>query len=120
VPYPVEYKRGRPKAHDADAVQLCAQAICLEEMLQTAVPAGALFYGRTRRRAPVAFTVELRNRVERLTVRLHELLGSGVTPPPEPGPKCKHCSLKDDCLPDLPASAAAYLRRMVRQAIREV
>lgn len=120
VPYPVEYKRGRPKAHDADAVQLCAQALCLEEMLQTAVPAGALFYGQTRRRAPVEFTADLRARVEQLAVRLHELFDLGMTPPPEPGPKCKHCSLKGDCLPDLPTSAAAYLRRMVRQTIREV
>lgn len=120
VPYPVEYKRGRPKAHDADAVQLCAQAMCLEEMLQTTVPAGALFYGQTRRRAPVVFTAELRGRVEQLAARLHELFDSGVTPPPEPGPKCKHCSLKDDCLPQRPASATGYLWRMVRQTIREV
>jgi len=120
VPYPVEYKRGRPKAHDADAVQLCAQAMCLEEMLQTGVPAGALFYGQTRRRAPVVFTAELRGRVEQLAARLHELFDSGVTPPSEPGPKCKLCSLKDDCLPQRPASATGYLRRMVRQTIREV
>lgn len=116
VPFPVEYKRGRPKAHDADAVQLCAQALCLEEMLETAVPAGALFYGATRRRVQIAFGAALRGRVEQLAVRLHELFDSGITPPPEPGPKCKHCSLQDDCLPDRPASAAAFIRRMMKEA----
>ncbi len=116
VPFPVEYKRGRPKAHDADAVQLCAQALCLEEMLQTAVPAGALFYGATRRRVPIAFGAALRGRVEQLAARLHELFDSGITPPPEPGPKCKHCSLQDECLPERPASAAAFVKRMMKEA----
>jgi len=60
VPFPIEYKRGRPKSHDADRVQLCAQALCLEEMLAVLVPAGALFYGKTRRRQDVAFDSPLR------------------------------------------------------------
>src|SRR4051812_27370601 len=63
-PFPVEYKRGRPKPGGADEVQLCAQAVCLEEMLGVAVPFGALFYGKTRRRKPVEFTPGLRERVE--------------------------------------------------------
>lgn len=119
-PFPVEYKRGRPKAHDADAVQLCAQALCLEEMLGVVIPGGALFYGQTRRRKEVVFDVALRQRVESCTQRLHQLVAAGVTPPPiYEKKKCEKCSLKAQCLPDRPASAKNYLRRMIAHSLQE-
>jgi CRISPR-associated exonuclease Cas4 len=113
-PFPVEYKRGRPKRHRADEVQLCAQALCLEEMLHTHVPAGALFYGKTRRRTDVGFDRDLRELTVTAAARLHEMIRSGVTPRAVREPKCKSCSLLDLCLPDAMArgrSAARYLER---------
>jgi CRISPR-associated exonuclease Cas4 len=119
-PFPVEYKRGRPKPHHADEVQLCAQALCLEEMLETPVPAGALFYGQTRRRHDVSFGDSLRRETEEAAVRLHRLIGSGITPPPIREPKCDQCSLIDLCLPEAPAhSARRFLDLRLRQAIDE-
>ncbi|QCN95916.1 CRISPR-associated protein Cas4 [Azospirillum argentinense] len=116
LPCPVEYKRGKAKPHDADRVQLCAQGLCLEEMLGLEVPSGALFYGETRRRQEVAFDAALRARTEALAGELHALLASRVTPPPEPGPKCRSCSLEPFCLPTLSGSrsAAVWLDRMLR------
>lgn len=117
-PFPVEYKRGRPKAHDADRVQLCAQALCLEEMLGVEVLAGALFYGRTRRREEVAFGAGLRALTEQTAQRLRELLRGGRTPPAIREPRCRNCSLRELCLPAATAggrSAASYLRRALRQ-----
>jgi CRISPR-associated exonuclease Cas4 len=116
VPFPIEYKRGRPKAHDADRVQLCAQAMCLEEMLGAAVPAGALFYGKTRRRLDVPFDPALRDLTERTAARLHEMIRSGRTPPPlYEEKKCGRCSLINLCLPKgvagRSAAASAYLTR---------
>lgn len=112
--FPVEYKRGVPKQDRSDEVQLCAQALCLEEMLGVAIPAGALFYGTTRRRTDVAFDVELRATTETAAARLHALIASGVTPSAVRAPKCDGCSLLDLCLP-APAhrarSAAGYLER---------
>jgi len=99
-PFPVEYKRGRAKKDDCDRVQLCAQALCLEEMLAVKVPAGALFYGKTRRRQEVDFTLGLRRETEETAARLHALIASGLTPLPEFGPKCRHCSLAAVCLPE--------------------
>jgi CRISPR-associated exonuclease Cas4 len=119
-PFPVEYKRGRPKPHHADEVQLCAQALCLEEMLGTPVPAGAIFYGQTRHRHDVRFDEALRRETEEAAGRLHHLLASGVTPPPVREPKCDQCSLIGLCLPDAPAhSARRYLDRLLRQAADE-
>ncbi|HEX4959326.1 MAG TPA: CRISPR-associated protein Cas4 [Thermoanaerobaculia bacterium] len=116
-PFPVEYKRGRPKPHHADEVQLCAQALCLEEMLGTPVPAGALFYGQTRRRHDVRFSANLRRETEEAAARLHHLLSSGITPKPVREPKCDQCSLIDLCLPDAPAhSARRFLDRLLRGA----
>ena len=98
-PYPVEYKKGRPKKGLEDAVQLCAQALCLEEQLNTRIEEGALFYGEKRRRHTVDFSQELRLHTENLAFQLHEMIDGGKTPPPESGPKCKNCSLRDDCNP---------------------
>jgi len=119
-PFPVEYKRGRPKRNRCDEVQLCAQALCLEEMLGAAVPAGALFYGRTRRRKDVAFDASLRRTTEDTADRLHRLFDARITPPAEVGPKCRNCSLKDACLPKVAGcgpSAAAFLDRAIARAL---
>lgn len=99
-PFPIEYKRGSPKQHRADEVQLCAQALCLEEMLGVTIPAGALFYGETRRRTDVTFDDELRALTEETVKSARELLQSGVTPPPVLTKGCKACSLVDLCRPE--------------------
>lgn len=116
-PFPVEYKRGRPKAHDADLLQLCAQAMCLEEMLCCAVPEGALFYGETRRRMDVSFSDELRGRVTALLAEMHQLFRRGHTPKVRPSKSCNACSLKEICLPALLGrkSAQAYLRSAMEE-----
>lgn len=111
-PFPVEYKRGRPKEGLADAVQLCAQGMCLEEMLATPVPRGALFYARTRRRLGVAFGEGLRHAVREAAGRIHMLASAGRTPPERYGRKCRRCSLVEICQPKVtgkPAPAGRYL-----------
>ncbi len=100
APFPVEYKRGKSKPNDCDKVQLCAQALCLEEMLQTTIERGAIFYGNPRRRLEVDFTLQLRSRTEELAARMHRLYQNRVTPPATPGPSCLNCSLVDVCLPE--------------------
>lgn len=99
-PFPVEYKRGRPKKDNVDAVQLCAQAFCLEEMLDVAIADGALFYGKTRRRQNIAFTNDLRSETEELAIRLRALINSNETPPARRQPKCDQCSLLAQCRPE--------------------
>lgn len=111
-PVVVEYKRGRPKTEDCDRVQLCAQAMCLEEMLNTRIAAGSIFYGQPRRREEVAFSDDLRAVVRGAAARVHELIALGTTPPGQYEPKCRNCSLVDVCLPRRQrggASVAAYL-----------
>jgi len=98
-PFPVEYKRGRPKRDKSDEVQLCAQAICLEEMLNIKIPMGALFYGKTRHRKEIIFDDQLRSLTESMAKRLHELIESGITPNAEYSKKCNNCSLFDVCMP---------------------
>lgn len=99
LPFPVEYKRGKPKADDCDRIQLCAQAICLEEMLNVEIKSGALFYGQTRRREDVIFDAALRQETENTARRVHELIKSGITPEAEYSKKCDSCSLLGLCLP---------------------
>lgn len=118
-PVPVEYKRGRLRQEEAYEVQLCAQALCLEEMLNVEVPAGAIYYGQTRRRQELAFTQNLRAETEAAIARLHELLTSGVTPKSEPGPKCERCSLLNVCLPKATGgqrSVDKYLTRAIAES----
>jgi CRISPR-associated exonuclease Cas4 len=98
-PFPVEYKRGKPKKDNSDKVQLCAQALCLEEMMNISVPDGALFYGGTRRRLDVVFNDTLRKLTEDTAVRLHEMIDSGNTPKPVYSKKCDTCSMARMCLP---------------------
>lgn len=101
VPFPVEYKRGRPKSGSYDEIQLCAQALCLEEMLDVPVPGAALFYGKPVRRFEVALTPSLREETERLAIRLHELMRLCVTPPSiYEKKKCDSCSLISVCMPE--------------------
>lgn len=96
---PVEYKRGKPKRDNSDRVQLCAQAFCLEEMMDVCIPAGEIFYGRTRRRTGVQFDTQLREVTEATARRLHELFASGQTPVARIEPKCGKCSLVEICMP---------------------
>jgi CRISPR-associated exonuclease Cas4 len=111
-PFPVEYKRGKPKHDSCDEIQLCAQALCMEEMFNCVIERGALFYGQPRRRTAVEFDKDLRQTTEMLTIRMHELYATGRTPPPVASPKCDQCSLVDLCAPRLlesPRAVALYL-----------
>ena len=115
LPFPVEYKRGRPKKENWDRVQLCAQAMCLEEMLGVAIPAGALFYGKNRRRQECDFEGDLRRETVHTAEKLHALIKGGITPPPVYGAKCDTCSLFDLCMPKAAGSKQSvkdYLRSM--------
>ncbi|MDR3084794.1 MAG: CRISPR-associated protein Cas4 [Christensenellaceae bacterium] len=116
---PVEYKRGRPKTgHErADALQLCAQAICLEEMLCTGIEEGDLYYGETKRRVAVPFAEELREEVFALSKEMHELFARGHTPKARQRKGCESCSLKDLCLPKLftNPSVSAYMAKALEE-----
>lgn len=103
-PYPVEYKKGEPKENNADALQLCGQAMCLEEMLLCDIPGGSLFYGQNRRRTYVEFTEELRGQVKSMLTEMHELWKKGYTPKVKPQKGCNACSLKEICVPRLSKS----------------
>ena len=100
-PYPVEYKKGEPKENNADELQLCAQAMCMEEMLLCDIPYGSLFYGQNRRRTQVEFTNELRTQVKTMLEEMHELWKKGYTPKVKPQKGCNACSLKEICIPRL-------------------
>ena len=117
LPYPVEYKRGKPKTHQADELQLCAQAMCLEEMLCCAISEGALFYGEPRRRTVVPLTQQLRTQVDSMTREMHEYYRRGHTPKGKPDKSCNACSLKELCLPALlrRPSVAAYLKAAIEE-----
>lgn len=101
APYPVEYKRGRSKPDRSDEVQLCAQAICLEEMMNVEIQKGSMFYGQPRRREEVLFSVELRSLTLCLVERLREIINSRVLPKAEYGKKCARCSLIEKCMPQI-------------------
>lgn len=111
-PFPIEYKHGQRSEHTAaDALQLCAQAMCLEEMLCCSIPEGAVYYEQTRRREPVSFTDELRLEVRSALEEMHSYLQRGYTPRVKPTKGCNACSLKELCLPKMlrAKSAARYL-----------
>lgn len=112
-PYPIEYKHGSPRSDTANELQLCAQAMCLEEMLCCDIPRGALYFGETRRRQTVEFTEELRQEVRQCLEEMHGLYQRGHTPRVKPTKSCNACSLKELCLPKLmkQSSVSAYLRR---------
>lgn len=110
VPIPVEYKRGRRRKWDNDDVQVCAQAICLEEMLGVAIPVGAVFHIKTKRRREVSIDLDLRDRTSRAAERLHQLLAQTIAPSPKLHPKCKQCSVRDVCMPELVSAPIEYTR----------
>lgn len=107
-PYPVEYKRGAPKENSADELQLCGQAICLEEMLMCAIDEGSLFYGETRRRVKVAFTPELRAQVEAMLREMRQYYDRGHTPSVRRTKGCNACSLKELCLPQMNRAGSVH------------
>lgn len=121
IPYPVEYKRGKPKLHRADEVQLCAQALCLEEMTGRPVPEGALFYGEMKRRVVVPFDADLQRRTEETVAQLRDVFTSLRTPPAiYKARRCRACSLIELCRPKATARPARQWRdRMLETLLAE-
>lgn len=116
LPVPVEYKRGKPKEHDADVLQLCAQAICLEEMLVCRIEKGYLFYGETKRRLEILFDEEIRGRVREAFEKMHDYYDRRHTPKATVIKSCKSCSLAEICIPKLrkASSADSYIEKMLK------
>ena len=116
-PYPVEYKHGSPREDRANELQLCGQAMCLEEMLCCDIQKGALYFGETRRRVEVEFTPDLRKEVADALAEMHELYRRGNTPKVKPTKSCNACSLKEYCLPKLMrcGSVKSYLQRYMEE-----
>lgn len=118
-PFPVEYKRGRPKSHRADEVQLCAQALCLEEMFHTDIPEGALFYGEKRRRYAIALDGDLRTLTMQTARSAQAMIRGGITPAPEyEAKKCQSCSMLDLCRPrqlTRPTPVSLWLARQLAE-----
>jgi len=115
---PVEYKRGKPKNDERDEVQLCAQAICMEEMFNIHVNRGDFYYNEVRRRVPLLLSEDLRDRVRSLSEEMHELFAKGVTPPANVSRKCNLCSLRNVCMPKLTKKGLS-VRRYVRKHVKE-
>jgi CRISPR-associated exonuclease Cas4 len=115
LPRPVEYKRGKEKRDECDETQLCAQALCLEEMFAVTIPSGCLYYGLTRHRVEVEFTSNLREMVERMVAEMHAYFARGHTPRVKTSRACRSCSLTDICLPRLQhrISASQYIRQHI-------
>lgn len=115
-PTPIEYKRGMPKENNADELQLCAQAICLEEMFQTDILEGYLYYGENKRRSHVEFTNGLKMEVRKVGKEMHELFCRGYTPNVKPRKQCRACSIVDLCVPKL--QKGAKVREYIEKAIK--
>lgn len=118
-PVPVEYKRGRPKRDPIDEAQLCAQAMCLEEMLSVTIPRAYLYYGQTRHREPVELSQDLRQLVHEAAAEMHAYMSRNYTPRVKISKACRSCSLADLCLPKLltkPASVTTYIRHYIEQS----
>ena len=113
LPFPVEYKRGKPKKDNSDKVQLCAQALCLEEMLDLKVKSGALFYGKTRHRQDVNFDDRLRAETEETAGRFHRLFEAGKTPKAVYTKRCDSCSMKSLCLPKIVDKSRSIERYLI-------
>jgi CRISPR-associated exonuclease Cas4 len=119
LPAPVEYKRGREKRDPCDEAQLCAQAICLEEMLAVTIPRGYLYYGQTRHRVVVELTAELRDLVREMSEEMHAYFQRGYTPRVKTSKACRACSLADVCLPRLQEKvmpASKYIKQQIENA----
>jgi len=120
---PIEYKHGKPKENTSDEVQLCAQVICLEEMLECTIDEGALFYFKIRRRIPLPITDELRKETIELAERFHRFVADGKTPAAVYSKKCESCSFIDECFPESAGknkSAVDYIRRRLQQDIATI
>jgi len=122
--FPVEYKRGKERPDIADKVQLCAQAICLEEMLGIDIPRGAIFYGQPRRRTQVEFDEELRAKVAELCEQARKMIETGKIPPPRFGSHCKNCSLVNECMPEVSGNpdkgqVEKYIQKLMKEAVDE-
>lgn len=116
LPAPVEYKRGKPKREPVDEAQLCAQAMCLEEMLSASIPRGWLYYGQTRHREEVEFNPALRTLVQEMSDEMHNYYRRGYTPKVKTHKGCRSCSLADVCLPVLQEkviTASKYIRQQI-------
>jgi CRISPR-associated exonuclease Cas4 len=119
LPTPIEYKHGKEKFDHSDEAQLCAQAICLEEMLLVPIPFGYLYYGKTHRRLKVDLTGELRAQVSKAAAEMHAYFSRGYTPRVKPSKACRSCSLADVCLPKLQAktiTASSYICSNIEEA----
>lgn len=114
--YPVEYKHGSVREERSYMIQLCAQAMCLEEMLSTSIPCGALFFISAHRRMEVEFSESLRSDVRERAELLRELWEKHIVPPAEYGAKCKRCSIREYCMPKVNRSARAYCQRLTKEA----
>ena len=112
---PIEYKRGREKHDHSDEAQLCAQAICLEEMLSMEIPKGYLYYGETRHRVEIEFTAELRRLVKEMADEMHNYFSRGYTPRVKPFKGCRSCSLADVCLPVMQGKVIAASKYIEQQ-----
>ena len=120
---PVEYKHGKPKENPSDEVQLCAQVICLEEMLDRTIDEGALFYFKIRRRILIPITDELRKETIELAERFHRFVADGKTPMAVYSKKCESCSFIDECFPESAGknkSAVDYIRRRLQQDVATI
>lgn len=119
--FPVEYKRGKPKQDPIDEIQLCAQALCLEEMLNISVPYGALWYWQTRHRHQIEFTDELRQQTDEIIKSTRSLLESGKTPKAKYEKKCQACSLYELCNPKLTFrdKSRAYVKAIYQENMVE-
>ncbi len=115
--YPIEYKRGKPKTDESDKMQLLAQAMCLEEMLGLKIEEGAIFYFETRRRERIIFTKEIRNRLIDIVNEMNNYYSRRYTPKVRTSKKCKSCSLKNLCLPELEGttSVAYYMKKRIEE-----
>lgn len=116
-PYPIEYKRGKPGITEGNALQLCCQSMCLEEMLCCSIPFGYIYYGETKHRERVEFTEDLREKVKKLLVEMHKYFIDGYTPKVKKHTGCRNCSLNDICLPQL--SMKRNVSEYMKEAMEE-
>ena len=114
--YPVEFKHGSVREEEEYKIQLCAQALCLEEMCQTSIPEGALFFTSSHRRLPVQLDESLRAKTKNVIALVMRIKEGFLLPPPEYGPKCQRCSMKDVCAPKTKRSAAGYCEKLREEA----
>ncbi|WP_071393543.1 CRISPR-associated protein Cas4 [Bacillus tuaregi] len=117
IAYPIEYKRGKPKQHDADILQLTAQAMCLEEMLLCQIDIGYLYYHEIKHRVEIPITAEYKDKVRAMTAEMYDYYKRKHTPKVKPGPYCKSCSLQNICVPDLmkKRSVKSYIEGKIQE-----